>query len=105
VLVDDAPRVDDTAGVLAALAETRRPGLHVLAAGRSDDLRGSFGHWSRSLRQSRTGLLLQPDLTTDGDLLGVRLPRRLHLPLVPGRGFVVVAGDATLAQIALPPGA
>ena len=104
VLVDDAPRVDDLEGLVSALLQSRRPGLHVIAGGRSDDLRAGYGHWTRALRQARTGILLQPNLAADGDLLGVRLPRRLAVPLVPGRGFVVSGGEAHLAQIALPPG-
>ncbi|MBW3645459.1 MAG: hypothetical protein KY441_08150, partial [Actinobacteria bacterium] len=103
VLVDDAPSVDDVDGVLGALVRSRRPGLHVVAAGRSDDLRSGYGHWTRALRQSRTGILLQPNLAADGDLLGVRLPRRVGVPLVPGRGFLVVAGEPALTQVALPP--
>jgi hypothetical protein len=46
-------------------------------------------------------VLLQPDLAADGDLLGTRLPRRLAVPLVPGRGFAVESGQATLMQLGL----
>jgi DNA segregation ATPase FtsK/SpoIIIE-like protein len=87
--------VDDAAAVDAV--ELGRP---VVAAARIDDLRGAFGHWLREIRKSRTGLLLQPDLTVDGDLLGVRLPRRLSTPLRPGRGFLVEHGEIRLVQIA-----
>ncbi|MGH8884800.1 MAG: FtsK/SpoIIIE domain-containing protein [Egibacteraceae bacterium] len=103
VLVDDAPLVDDEGGVLAGALRPGRPGLHVVAAGRTDELRSGYGHWTRHVRQSRTGLILQPDLGADGEILGVRLPRRVSVPLVAGRGFVVNAGVPTLAQIALPP--
>jgi DNA segregation ATPase FtsK/SpoIIIE, S-DNA-T family len=103
VLVDDAGLVDDEVGALAALLRPGRPNLHVIAAGRTDDVRGGYGHWTRSVRQSRTGLFLQPDLAVDGEILGVRLPRRISVPLVAGRGFVVNAGVPRLAQIALPP--
>jgi len=103
VLVDDAPLAEDPHGLLAALARARRPGLHLVAAGRTDDLRSGYGHWTRQVRQSRTGVLLQPALPGDGDLLSVRLPRRVGAPLVPGRGFLVAAGEAALVQVALPP--
>jgi S-DNA-T family DNA segregation ATPase FtsK/SpoIIIE len=103
ILVDDAGRVEDVDGVLGKAIRSGRPGLHVIAGGRADDLRGGYGHWTRDLRQSRTGLLLQPNLATDGEVFGLRLPRRLAIPLVAGRGFVVNAGDFVLAQIALPP--
>jgi energy-coupling factor transporter ATP-binding protein EcfA2 len=89
LFVDDAGHVD--------AIELTRP---VVAAARTDDVRGSYGHWLRELRKSRTGLLLQPDLSTDGDLLGVRLPRRSSTPLRPGRGFLVEHGETRLVQIA-----
>jgi S-DNA-T family DNA segregation ATPase FtsK/SpoIIIE len=103
VLVDDAGRVDDVDGVLAAVVGSGRPGLHVVAGGRADDLRGGYGHWSRGTRSARTGVLLQPNLATDGEVFGLRLPRRLPVPLVAGRGFVVNAGEPVLAQVAQPP--
>ncbi|HEX2381270.1 MAG TPA: FtsK/SpoIIIE domain-containing protein [Acidimicrobiales bacterium] len=87
--------VDDAAAVDAV--ELTQP---VVAAARTDDVRGSYGHWLREVRKSRTGLLLQPDLSSDGDLLGVQLPRRSSTPFRPGRGFLVERGEARLVQIA-----
>jgi hypothetical protein len=84
----------------AAQLERMDLGQHVVAAARTDDVRGGYGHWLREIRKSRTGLLLQPDLGADGDLLGARLPRRLSVPMVPGRGFLVENGEARLVQIA-----
>src|SRR5581483_1178818 len=72
----------------------------VLAATRPDDLRGAYRHWLHDLRRARTGLLLQPDLAADGDLLGVRLPRRTCTPMRVGRGFLVLDGEARLVQVA-----
>jgi DNA segregation ATPase FtsK/SpoIIIE, S-DNA-T family len=104
VLVDDAPRVVDVEEVLGRLLRSERPGLHLIAAGRIDDLRAGLTHWTRPVRQSRTGLLLQPHLAADGEVLQTRLPRRVASPLqVPGRGFVVNDGVATLAQLRRPP--
>jgi len=103
ILVDDAPAVADVDRLLTSAVQSGRPGLHVVAAGRSDDVRGGYGHWSRQIRQSRTGILLKPNPVTDGELLGARLPRRLHVPLVTGRGFLVAGGEPSLVQIALPP--
>ena len=80
VLVDDADRHDDD-GPIADLVGLGRPGLHVVAAGRAEPLRQTFGHWTRAVRASRTGLLLQPDLDLDGDLLGCHLPRRTPVPM------------------------
>jgi S-DNA-T family DNA segregation ATPase FtsK/SpoIIIE len=100
VFIDDAPTVDDVDGVLTTALRSGRHDVHVIAAGRADDVRAAYGHWLRIVRQSRAGVLLQPDLAADGDLLGVRLPRRLAVPLVPGRGYAVESGQATLIQLA-----
>jgi S-DNA-T family DNA segregation ATPase FtsK/SpoIIIE len=96
VLVDDADTVDEL-----DLRELR-DGVHVVAAGRTDVLRGAYGHWTRAVRRSRVGLLLRPHLDLDGDLLGAALPRRVSVPMTPGRGFLVVDGAARLVQVALP---
>jgi DNA segregation ATPase FtsK/SpoIIIE, S-DNA-T family len=102
VLVDDAPGFEDADGSLLALIGARDD-LHVIGSARTDELRGDYGQWHRRLRRSRTGLLLQPDLPGDGELLGARLPRRVPVPLrSPGRGFLVSAGAAELLQVAAP---
>ena len=100
IVVDDAPTVDDPHGALAAALASRRPGLHVIAGGHVDEMRRAFTHWSRPMRSSRTGVLLDPNLATDGDLFGTRLPRRVPVDLGAGRGFVVTGGQAHLAQLA-----
>lgn len=102
VLVDDAPRLADVDDALSGVVGAGRPGLHVIVAGRSDDFRRALSHWSRPVRDARNGALLQPNLSADGDLLGTRLPRKVNIPLVVGRGFVVNLGDPVLAQTAMP---
>ena len=79
-----------------------RSDLLVVAAGRNDGLRGQYGTWLRRVRMSRAGLLLQPDADLDGDLLGVRLPRRPLVRFGPGRGYLVEAGSVEIVQVALP---
>ncbi len=83
-------------GVLA------RSDVLVVAAGRADTLRGLYSHWARTVRQSRAGLLLQPDVDLDGDLLSVRLPRHTTAPIGPGRGYLCTGGDLELLQVAQP---
>jgi S-DNA-T family DNA segregation ATPase FtsK/SpoIIIE len=102
VLVDDAELVDDD-GTLRALLAAARPGLHVVAAGHPDALRSQYGHWTQLVRRSRLGVLLQPDAEVDGALLGAVLPRRTHPAPRPGRGYVVVDGQAELVQLAQAP--
>jgi DNA segregation ATPase FtsK/SpoIIIE, S-DNA-T family len=103
VLIDDAPGFDDDDGLLHELATCHRDGLHLIGAARTDELRGDYGQWHRRLRRARTGILLQPELPGDGELLGTRLPRRVAVPLsAPGRGFLVNAAAAELVQLARP---
>ncbi|MEZ5261472.1 MAG: FtsK/SpoIIIE domain-containing protein [Acidimicrobiales bacterium] len=97
--VDDADTVLDDAGLLAG---AQAAGWVVLAAGRNDGLRGAYGHWTRSVRSSRIGLLLRPEVDLDGDLLGIRLPRRAEAPLDrAGRGVLVQDGELAVVQVAV----
>jgi S-DNA-T family DNA segregation ATPase FtsK/SpoIIIE len=98
LLVDDVEAVDPDGRVLPDVLA--RPDLVVVAAGRADTLRGLYSHWTRTVRQSRAGLLLQPDIDLDGDLLGVRLPRRTTTAIGPGRGYLCADGEVDLLQVA-----
>jgi S-DNA-T family DNA segregation ATPase FtsK/SpoIIIE len=102
ILVDDAESADDPSGLLERLMQPPNSHVTVIAAGRSDTLRRSFGHWTQKLRESRCGVLLIPDYDLDGDLLGVTLPRLSRLAAVPGRGFLAVGGSVEGVQVALP---
>ncbi|QYG91662.1 FHA domain-containing protein [Iamia sp. SCSIO 61187] len=98
LLVDDVETVDPDGAVMPGVLG--RPDVVVLCAGRADTLRGLYSHWTRTLRQSRAGLLLQPDIDLDGDLLSVRLPRRTTTAIGPGRGYLCGGGDLELLQVA-----
>ena len=99
LLVDDADRVTDPDGALGRIAADAAARLHIVAAVRPDRLRSAYGGWLSELRASRSGVLFRPG-PVDGDLLGATLPARLDLPAVAGRGVVVSAGTAAVAQIA-----
>ena len=100
LLIDDADAVDDPARALSDLFGAPLPNLHAVVAGRTDALK-SLGHWSVGVRRARTGLLLQPDVQVDGQLLGVTLPRRPAPPVRPGCGYRVDPGGFELMQVAL----
>jgi S-DNA-T family DNA segregation ATPase FtsK/SpoIIIE len=100
LLMDDIDILDDPSGRITQVLSMVRPGLHIVAAGKNDGLRSQYGHWSQRVRRSRVGILLQPALDKDGELLGVRLPSRVHVPLVPGRGFLSSDGEVELIQAA-----
>jgi len=101
LLIDDADVLDDPTRTLSDLFSASLPTLHAVVAGRTDALK-SLGHWSVGARRSRTGLLLQPDVTVDGPLLGATLPRRPLPPVRPGCGYRVDPGGFELVQVALP---
>ena len=100
LLIDDADAVDDPARALSDLFGAPLANLHAVVAGRTDALK-SLGHWSVGVRRARTGLLLQPDVQVDGQLLGVTLPRRPAPPVRPGCGYRVDPGGFELMQVAL----
>lgn len=100
LLVDDAERFDDADGLINQLLSSNLPHLRVIAAGRADDLRTTYGHWTKLIRRSRCGILLQPNIDYDGELLGVRLPRRTPVDMTTGRAFAGHDGQAILVQCA-----
>lgn len=102
VLIDDAESVDDADGAIAGLLSGAGPQLHVVVAGRSDALRAAYGHWTKAVRASKTGVLLRPNADLDGDLLGANLPRRAPVRMLVGRGYVVHNGELDIVQVALP---
>lgn len=104
VFVDDGGELTDArlSMQLERLVRVARDGsTRVIAAVETGSARGIGGSsWVRELRREGHGLLLQPDLSCDGDLLGASLPRRVFAPLTPGRGFLVARGSAELIQVA-----
>ena len=98
LLIDDAERFEDADQSIAGAVTSGQPGLCIIAAGRAADLRGLYSHWTKTLRKSRLGVLLQPDVDYDGELLGAALPRRAPVALTAGRGYVGVGGQLALIQ-------
>jgi S-DNA-T family DNA segregation ATPase FtsK/SpoIIIE len=104
VLVDDAELLLDTpmGERLAELVRAARDADQaVVAAGTTDDLNSQYRGFVVDMRRSRSGLLLSPQSPSDGDLLGVRLPRNMAAG-PPGRGLLVQSGTASPVQVALP---
>jgi hypothetical protein len=99
VLIDDADRVEDTPGTLERTLREEHPGLHAVAAARSDGLRSAYAHWTRRLRLSRQALVLRPDPDVDGELFAIALPRDRAATGV-GRGYLLADGDIELVQCA-----
>jgi DNA segregation ATPase FtsK/SpoIIIE, S-DNA-T family len=101
VLIDDAETFDDGDSAIERLLGAGKPDLHVIAAGRADTLRSSYGHWSQTVRRSKNGILLRPNIDLDGDLVGVNLPRRAPVAMIVGRGYLAQNGEVELVQVAM----
>jgi S-DNA-T family DNA segregation ATPase FtsK/SpoIIIE len=106
VLVDDVDLLGDgpLADRLTSLARTARDGHSLLVlAGPTDALMAAFRGPVAEARRARAGLLLRPSGPHDGELFGIRLPRRdaRHDPA--GRGWLAVHGEAVAVQVATPP--
>jgi S-DNA-T family DNA segregation ATPase FtsK/SpoIIIE len=89
LLVDDSERfVDSPAGdqLTRWVRESGAP-LAAIVAGRADDLATTYRGIAAEVRRHHCGILLRPG-PIDGELLGVRLPRRPSSG-PPGRGVVV----------------
>jgi S-DNA-T family DNA segregation ATPase FtsK/SpoIIIE len=104
LVVDDADRVADADGTLAALVERAATTLTVVAAVRPSSVRADYGHWTRLVRRSRLGIVLTAGGEADGDVLGETLPRCTPVPPRAGLGYIVQDGATQLTQIALPSG-
>ncbi len=101
LVVDDGDELTDlpTSNALEKIAGYGpEDGLWIIAAAEVQASR-SGPSWVRALRRERHGLLL--DATgTDIELLGARVPMAARNTPMPGRGFLVVGGTATLVQVA-----
>jgi DNA segregation ATPase FtsK/SpoIIIE, S-DNA-T family len=105
VLVDDAEIVAESpaAAILDRLMRTARDSGHlVVIAGTTEELSVGFRGFVVDVRRARTGLLLAPRGPLDGEVLGVRLPRKTGEPAPVGCGHLIVRGVATQLQVALP---
>ena len=100
LVVDDADRVDDVDGVLAAIAAGHDPHVMIAVAARLDAVRVAYGHWSRTVARRRCGIVLTSAGEIDGELLGALLPRRTVIPARPGLGWVIDRRGHRLVQVA-----
>jgi len=86
----------------AIVRGTARPGLRLVLGGQAEGIATGLSGWQVDAKRSRQGVLLSPQQTTDGDLIGVRLPRSIAgQPVQPGRGLVHL-GDGSLLTVAVP---
>jgi S-DNA-T family DNA segregation ATPase FtsK/SpoIIIE len=105
VAIDDADALTDlplATRLVPLLSRWRDGGATVLAAAGIEEAAGAFRGLVPELRKSKSGLLLQPQQVTQGDLLGTRLQRSMVGTPVPLRGVAVHQGGATVVQVPVP---
>ncbi|MCX4478601.1 FtsK/SpoIIIE domain-containing protein [Streptomyces cellulosae] len=104
IVVDDAELLYDTP-LDEALEEVVKRGmdggLGLIAAGAVDTLSSQYRGFVVQARRSRTGLLLSPQGTQDGEMFSIRLPSNVGGGPT-GRGLFVQGGEVMPAQAVLP---
>jgi S-DNA-T family DNA segregation ATPase FtsK/SpoIIIE len=103
VVIDDAGELADVAGANpldTVIRRGRDVDVRVLVGIEVQIARSAYAPWIRDIRKDGHGILLDPDLDIDGDVLGVRLPRRSKPVFPPGRGYYVSNGVVQLVQVA-----
>ena len=99
IVVDDGGELAEL-GTLETLARRGRDAnVRLLAAAETQAAQRAYGGWLRELRNGRRALLLQADPETDGELVGIKLPRDGGPLLRPGLGYLVAPGSAELVQV------
>jgi len=103
IFIDDGSELADSPAD-RALEKIVRGGrdaaIHVIGAAESASALRCYAGWLPEIRKDRRGLILNPDPDIDGDLVGVRLPRRTGGGMPPGRGYLVLDGVVELVQSA-----
>ncbi len=104
VLLDDADLLLKTKAeaVLTQIARTgAETGRGLVVAGQTDRLSSGFSGWHAEARRNRCGLLLKPQNMSDGELIGVKVPRSRLGAACAGRAILHLA-DGVLRTVQVP---
>ena len=105
VLVDDAELLKDCdakAELRALIQRGGERGQALVIGGDAEEICGGFSGWQVDAKKGRRGALLSPQGISNGDLLGMRLPRSsIGGPITPGRAIVHL-GDGELLTVQVP---
>ena len=103
VVVDDGEEMTEgpAASALADIIRRARDArVVVVAAVSTSAAHRSFGGWVSDLKRQRHAMVLCPEVDVDGDLFGVRLPRKASRRFPPGRGYLVRRGTVDYCHVA-----
>ncbi len=105
VLLDDGEVLKDcpAAAVFRDVVKgLRGEDVALVLGGNAEGICTGLSGWQVEVKKGRQGVLLSPQGGSDGDLIGLRLPRSLlGQPVQPGRGLVHL-GDSVLLSVTVP---
>ncbi|MGW0878207.1 FtsK/SpoIIIE domain-containing protein [Streptomyces sp. NPDC002671] len=105
VIVDDGEilrNCDAEPAFERLLRDGARRGLALVLGGDEEDVCAGFSGWQVDAKKARRGLLLSPQDSTSGDLIGVRVPRSsVGYPVQPRKGLLHL-GDGRLLSVLIP---
>jgi S-DNA-T family DNA segregation ATPase FtsK/SpoIIIE len=105
VLIDDAEILEDADAASQfkkIVSRGAERGLALVIAGDEEDVCSGFSGWQVDAKKARRGILLSPQETSSGDLVGVRLNRSLvGGQVAPGKGMLHL-GDGELRTVVVP---
>ncbi|MFD9607558.1 FtsK/SpoIIIE domain-containing protein [Streptomyces sp. NPDC059970] len=104
VILDDADLLLKTKAepVLTQIAKSgAENGRGLVISGQTDRLSSGFSGWHTEARRNRCGLLLKPQNMSDGELIGVKVPRSRLGATRPGRAILHL-GDGVLRTVQVP---
>ena len=81
------------------LKQIRDTGDAIAVACGIDEVSGMYRGVTATIRKARTGLVLSPRSSADGEVLGARLPRSVGAAVPVGRGIRVRAGAWEWVQV------
>ncbi|MFJ4818847.1 FtsK/SpoIIIE domain-containing protein [Streptomyces sp. NPDC088801] len=105
VLIDDGEILEDCdaeSQMKKLVSRGAERGLALVIAGDEEDVCSGFSGWQVDAKKARRGILLSPQESSSGDLVGVRLNRGMvGGQVAPGKGMLHL-GDGELRTVVIP---
>ncbi|MGW0813276.1 FtsK/SpoIIIE domain-containing protein [Streptomyces viridiviolaceus] len=105
VLVDDGEILEDCdaeSQMKKIVSRGAERGLALVIAGDEEDVCSGFSGWQVDAKKARRGILLSPQESSSGDLIGLRLSRSMvGGQVAPGKGMLHL-GDGELRTVVVP---